>query len=200
MVGIKTMHPVFIQRFFWAQNRTLATVPQKGATHTHDPDVKVAQLDTKRCLEINIKKTKNNNKTSNLSAGWRQRSPRPAPVSWIDFWTRKKLERRRVSQNPERPDPVVMVRRRPNETLTLSAGHTNGLEVWDGQSGEQAAASQLTFAPVDDGGRCAWLRPLVTSPSRTLTSMFGQMETQCEKNIIYLFFSLSLSSSGHKLI
>lgn len=50
MLRIKQSHPVFIQEFFWAQNRTLATVPQMEQ-HVHDPDIKVAQLDTKRCLK-----------------------------------------------------------------------------------------------------------------------------------------------------
>lgn len=165
---------------------------------------------------------KKNNNTSNFSAGWRQRSPRPAPVSWIDFWTRKNLERRCASQNPERPAPapVLMVRRRSNETLTLSAGHISGLKVWDGQSGEEAAAFSADLCS------CWWCWSLRLAPpladvtathsaEHTLTSMFDQMETvwiQFEfffffwnsffffynknrkklmgRNVIYLFFSL----------
>lgn len=57
MLRIKQSHPVFIQEFFWAQNRTLATVPQMEQ-HVHDPDIKVAQLDTKRCLKKKAKKKK----------------------------------------------------------------------------------------------------------------------------------------------
>lgn len=157
MLQIKQSHPVFIQEFFWAQNRTLATVPQMEQ-HVHDPDIKVAQLDTKRCL-----KKKN---TSNFSAGSRQRSPTPAPVSWIDFWTRKKLERRRASQNPEQPARVLM-ERRPNETLTLSAGHINDLKVWTVSQARRLQLLKLTLARVDDGGCCGWLRPLQTSASHT---------------------------------
>lgn len=175
MLRIKTIASCFYSGVLLGAEQNFGRSPTKGTTHTHDPDAKVAQLDTKRCL-------KNNNNTSNFSAGWRQRPPRPAPVSWIDFWTRKNLERRRASQNPERPAPVLMVRRRSNETLTLSAGHISGLKVWDGQSGEEAAAFSADLCS------CRWCWSLQLAPppadvtathsaEHTLTSMFDQMET-----------------------
>lgn len=65
----------------------------------------------------------------------------------------KALERRRASQNPEQP-ARVLVERSSNETLTLSAGHIKVYKVWDGRSGEEAAAFQLTPAPgLTSGGR-----------------------------------------------
>lgn len=180
----KRSHPVFIQEFFWAQNRTLATVPQKEQ-HTHDPDVKVAQLDTKRCLKKTTTRLISPQVEGNVHQGQRQFPELTSGL--VKIWRGGVRARTRSGQLQFWwLDGGLMKHWR--YLLDTFAGWKCGTV----SQARRLQLFQLTFAPVDDAGRCSWLRPLLTSPPHTQQSTRSrQCLTKwklCEYNLSLFFF------------